>query len=86
MPVVSTFFGIVIRMYYREHGVPHFHAEYQGQRATFTFDSAVLAGWIRSSRARRLIREWALAHPIELAANWESARAGEPIEQIAPLY
>jgi hypothetical protein len=30
MPVISTFFGIVIRMFYREHGLPHFHAEYQG--------------------------------------------------------
>ncbi|MBI4446676.1 MAG: DUF4160 domain-containing protein [Acidobacteria bacterium] len=38
MPVVSVFFGIVIRMFHREHGVPHFHAEYQGQRRTFTFD------------------------------------------------
>jgi hypothetical protein len=23
MPAISTFFGIVIRMYYREHGIPH---------------------------------------------------------------
>ena len=38
MPVISFFFGVVIRMFYREHGVPHFHAEYQGQQATFTFD------------------------------------------------
>lgn len=31
MPVVSVSFGIVVRMFYREHGVAHFHAEYQGQ-------------------------------------------------------
>jgi uncharacterized protein DUF4160 len=35
VPVISIFFGIVIRMFYREHGVAHFHAEYQGQQATF---------------------------------------------------
>lgn len=34
MPVISLFFGIVIRMFYREHGIAHFHAEYQGQQAT----------------------------------------------------
>jgi hypothetical protein len=85
MPVVSTFFGIVIRMYYREHGVPHFHAEYQGQQATFTFDGELLAGSIRSRTALRLIREWALAHDEELQANWNSARAGEPLMRIAPL-
>ena len=43
MPVISVFFGIIIRMFYREHGVSHFHAEYQGQQATFTFDGEVLA-------------------------------------------
>lgn len=28
VPVISVFFGIVIRMFYREHGVAHFHAEH----------------------------------------------------------
>ena len=36
MPVVSVFFSIVIRMFYREHGVAHFHAEHQGEQASFT--------------------------------------------------
>jgi len=85
VPVVSAFFGIVIRMYYREHGIPHFHAEHQGQQATFTFDGELLAGAIGSRTALRLIREWALAHEAELQANWSSARAGEPLMRIAPL-
>ena len=38
MPIISAFFGIVIRMFYREHEPPHFHAEYQGQQAKFDFD------------------------------------------------
>ena len=46
MPVISVFFGIVIRIFYREHGLPHFHAEYQGQQATFTFDGNPLAGTV----------------------------------------
>lgn len=63
MPVVSTFFGILIRMFYREHGLPHFYVEHQGQQATFTFTfgGELLAGNIRSRTALRLIREWALA-------------------------
>ena len=85
MPVISTFFGIVIRMFYREHGVPHFHAEYQGQQATFTFDGRILAGVVRSRTALGLIREWALAHSAELEANWARGRAGDPLERIAPL-
>jgi len=85
MPVISTFFGIVIRMFYREHGVPHFHAEYQGQQATFTLDGEILAGTIRSRTALRLIQEWSLARHTELEANWGKARGGEPLERIAPL-
>jgi len=85
MPIVSTFFGIVIRMFYREHGIPHFHAEYQGQQATFTFEGRLLAGGLRSRNASRLIKAWVLAHRAELDANWVRIEAGEPIERIAPL-
>ena len=85
MPVVSVFFGIVIRMFYREHGVVHFHAEYQGQQATFTVNGEVLAGTLRSPTALRLIKDWATVHRSELEANWNRLRAGEPLERIAPL-
>ena len=59
MPVVSVFFSIVSRMFYREHGVAHFHAEHQGEQASFTFDGEILAGTLSSRAARRLIKEWA---------------------------
>ena len=85
MPVVSTFFGIVVRMFYREHGVAHFHAEYQGQQATFTLDGELLAGEIGSRTARRLIKEWAMAHQSELQVNWNRLKEGEALERIAPL-
>jgi hypothetical protein len=83
--VVSTFFGIIIRMFYREHGVAHFHADYQGQQATFTLDGELLAGEIGSRTARRLIKEWSTAHQIELQANWDRLTQGEALERIAPL-
>lgn len=85
MPTISAFFGILVRMYYKEHGIQHFHAEYQGLQATFKFDGALLAGDLGSRTATRLVREWAKAHTEELEANWERARRGEPLERIAPL-
>ncbi|HTF87128.1 MAG TPA: DUF4160 domain-containing protein [Planctomycetota bacterium] len=85
MPVISVFFGIIIRMFYREHGVAHFHAEHQGQQATFTFDGELLAGHLQSRTAQRMIREWATAHRSELETNWNRIQAGEVIERIAPL-
>jgi len=85
MPVVSTFFGIIIRMFYANHEPPHFHVEHQGQSATFDFSGRLLAGQLRSSRARRLVREWAQLHEHELRANWKRLKALQPLHQIAPL-
>jgi hypothetical protein len=85
MPVISTFFGIVIRMFYQEHRPPHFHAEYQGQQATFDFAGNPLAGDIRSGVAKRLIRDWAIQHAGQLEANWANMEAGRALDRIAPL-
>ena len=62
-----------------------FHAEYQGQHATFTLDGEVPAGALRPPTALRLIKDWATAHRSELEANWDRLKAGEPLEKIAPL-
>ena len=85
MPSLSIFFGIVIRMFYNDHPPPHFHAEHQGQKATFTFDGELLAGEIQSRVAKRLIKEWAKAHEKELALNWSLMRKGKPFDSIEPL-
>ena len=85
MPIISTFFGIVIRMFYREHEPVHFHAEHQGQRASIGVDGEILAGEIQSATARRLIREWAELHRAEIEANWGRMKAGEQLERIEPL-
>jgi hypothetical protein len=83
MPIISTFFGIVIRMFYREHEPAHFHAEYQGQQGKFDLYGEVIVGNIRSKTALRLIKD--SAHHDELMANWENTKAGRPMERIAPL-
>jgi uncharacterized heparinase superfamily protein len=85
MLVISTFFGIIVRMFFDDHEPPHFHVEYQGQLATFDFSGKLLAGELRSARARRLVREWARLHEHELRANWKKVKALQPLRQIAPL-
>jgi hypothetical protein len=85
MPIVSTFFGIIIRMYYGDHRPPHFHVEFQGEKASFTFDGEVLAGSISSKTAKRLIREWARRHRLELMINWKNIEKGRSLNRIEPL-
>jgi hypothetical protein len=85
MPVISVFLGIIVRMFYQEHEPAHFHAEHQGDHATFTFDGQLVAGGIRSARARRHIQGWARLHRRELEANWVRMAQGQPLERIEPL-
>lgn len=85
MPTISAFFGILIRMFYNDHAPPHFHAEYQGERASFDFDGSQLDGSIRSRVALTLIRQWAELHRAELEEDWQRAREGLPLNYIEPL-
>lgn len=85
MPVISVFFGITIRMCYLEHEPPHFHAEFRDGRFTFDFEGRLLSGTMRSRRAQRLIRLWALRNQGQLKANWLRIEGVEPILPIPPL-
>jgi hypothetical protein len=85
MPTISTFFGIIIKMFFDDHNPPHFHAEYQGDMAVFDFRGNILRGNINSRTAVRLIREWIDLHQTELEENWESMRQGNEFKKIAPL-
>lgn len=86
MPQLSSFFGIVIKMFYSEHEPPHFHAEYQGQRAVFDLNGKLLQGRFFSLTARRLVKTWAGMHRKELEEQWARCRKGEPTEIIEPLH
>ena len=61
MPILSMFYGIVIRLYFfddKQHHVPHIHAEYAGQRAVFSIDDGqVLVGALPSGKTR-LVQAW----------------------------
>jgi hypothetical protein len=85
MLIISTFFGIIIRMYFGDHNPPHFHVEFQGEKATFTFDGRLRSGNISSGTARKLVRDWARRHRLELMINWKNIEEGRPLNRIKPL-
>lgn len=85
MPRISEFHGIVIAMYYREHGIPHFHASYAGQSAAIAIDTGEPIAGLLPQRALRLVREWSDVHRYELRANWYRARRDAPLERVDPL-
>ena len=85
VPEISRFFGTVIQMYFREHGVPHFHAKHGEHRASFAIATLEMLEGELPRRARRDVLEWAFEHRAELAANWESLRTDGTALPIAPL-
>jgi hypothetical protein len=85
VPRVSAFYGIVIRMYYREHQPPHFHATYSEHEAQIAISTLEPIIGMLPARALRLVRQWGSLHQAELEDNWEKARAGVPLDTIEPL-
>ncbi len=87
MPVLSMFFGIIVRMY-REiggrHNLPHVHAEYSGQEVAVSLDGTVLEGSIPRNKMRLLLA-WIEIHREELEANWSFLGRGEQCFRIDPL-
>ena len=85
MPIICTFYGIIIRMYFEDHNPPHFHVEYQGFKAEYDISTLdILAGSI-PKRAHAMVLEWASMHKKELLNNWEKAKIPSEINNIEPL-
>jgi hypothetical protein len=72
-------------MYFGDHNPPHFHVEFQGEKATFTFDGRLRSGNISSGTARKLVRDWARRHRLELMTNWKNIEEGKRLNRIKPL-
>lgn len=88
MPIISMFFGIIVRMYFfddKQHHTPHIHVEYQGETAVVEIPSGtVLEGTIRQNKMK-LIQAWIEIHQEELIADWSLATNGEALQKIDPL-
>jgi hypothetical protein len=85
MPIISVFFGIVIRMFYDDHNPPHIHVQYQDRKALLDFRGNILKGDLRSPTALKLVREWIDLRYVELLEDWELAKQGKEIRTIDPL-
>jgi hypothetical protein len=72
MPVIARFYGILIKMYFREHGVPHFHAIYGEHNGVFQVETLEMIEGDLPQRAQRLIKEWAAQYQSDLSRMWET--------------
>ncbi len=82
MPIISIFFGIVVRMWHDDHAPPHIHVKYQGFEALIHISDGIVHEGRLPSKAASLVKEWVLLHQKELLVNWERAQTFEPLERI----
>ena len=85
MPELSRFLGIVIYMYYRDHGPAHFHAEYGEHEAMIDIQKLELMEGYLPHRALGLVLDWAELHRSELMRNWELCQTKQAPNKIKPL-
>jgi hypothetical protein len=86
MPEISRFYGIIIRMFFRDHVPAHFHALYSEHEAQIgIIDGEIIEGEL-PTKALRLVQAWVELHRDELLLNYnESQKEGGIISKIAPL-
>ena len=84
MPVLSRFYGIIIRMYFgqSEHNPPHIHAIYGEHVAAIDFQAKIIIEGYLSKKALELVLEWITIHEKELKDIWDTKnfKTIEPLE------
>ena len=82
MPILSVFFGIIVRMWHDDHPPPHIHVDYQGFEALVDIQTGQVSNGKLPRKVAAIVREWCLAHQQALLDNWDRAQRFEPLERI----
>ena len=88
MPLLSMFYGIIIRMqneYGGKHHKPHIHALYGDYEIVISLDGEILEGDFPSKQLK-MLEAWMVIHQDELEANWKLLQNGEAFFKIEPLH
>jgi hypothetical protein len=83
VPTIAYFYGIAIRIYFRDHPPAHFHAIYEGDEAFVSIETGEIVAGHLPKAAARLVKDWAIARRRELRENWQRAQEGKPLERVA---
>lgn len=85
MPTISSFYEIMIRMFFSDHAPPHFHAQYAEFKATVDIRALKFIRGKLPRRAAQLVLDWAELHQDELMEDWELFQSEQLPNPIEPL-
>lgn len=81
MPVISEFYGLSIRIYYKEHNPPHIHVSYGEYTSEIRIDNLEVLEGTLPKRALKMAKEWIIIHQKELIKMWNT----KEFKKIEPL-
>ena len=88
MPIVSQFYGIIIRIYFNDteqHYLEHIHAQYNEYDAIYSIrDITILEGSL-PQKQHKLVVAWMEIHKDELKALWRISQNDGEVFKIDPL-
>ena len=85
MPTISTFLGMVIKMFWNEHAPPHFHCEYGEYEVIVNINTLQVIEGKLPRRALNLVLDWAELHQMELLEDWKLCQTKQQPKPISPL-
>ena len=83
MPILSNFYGILIKMYFQqsEHNPPHIHALYGEYMGAIDIQTGELLEGDLPARALKLVQEWLKIHRDDILTIWNT----QEFKKIPPL-
>ena len=83
MPVISSFYGITIKIYYsqNEHNPPHIHAIYGEYMSAINIKTLEVLEGDLPEKALKLVKEWIILNQREIIRIWEK----QEFKKIEPL-
>ncbi|EES47756.1 DUF4160 domain-containing protein [Clostridium botulinum] len=72
MPVITRFYGIIVKMYPNDYTPPHFHAIYGEYVGVIDINTLEMIEGDLSNRALKLVKEWAEKYQNDLMHMWNS--------------
>ena len=85
MPTISTFYGIMIQMFWGDHAPPHFHAVYGEYEIIVNIKTLEIIKGFMPRRALALVLEWASLHREKLMEDWKLCETKQALMNIEPL-
>jgi len=83
MPVISRFYGIVIKIYFlqKEHNPPHLHAIYGDYTGAFDLSTTKMIEGDLPAKASAMVKEWMRRYTEELIEIWNT----QEFRELPPL-